>query len=71
VHGAVNIAGMEDFVAVLPESPRDLPDPSDQFGRPEAGREGRMLVVGMKISVLLLGHGPLGTWETLQKCVPA
>jgi hypothetical protein len=33
---SIDVAGMEDFVPVLPESPRDLPDPSDQFGCPEA-----------------------------------
>jgi hypothetical protein len=67
VHGAVDIAGMKDFVPVLPECPWDLPDPADQFGRPEAGREGRTLAAGMKISVLLLCNSPLGTRETFQK----
>jgi hypothetical protein len=71
VHGWIDIAGIEDFVPVLPESPRDLPDPSDQFGCPEARRERRTLVAGMKSGVLLLGISPLGTWETLQKHAPA
>jgi hypothetical protein len=71
VHGSIDVAGMEDVVPVLPESPRDLPDPSDQFGCPEARREGGMLVVGMKIGILLLGGSPLGAWETFQKCSPA
>jgi hypothetical protein len=71
MHGSIDSAGVEDFVPVLPESPRDLPDPSDQFGRPEAVREGRMLAAGMKVGVLLLGCSPLGTWETFQKRSPA
>jgi hypothetical protein len=71
VHRAVDVAGTEDFVPVLPESPRDLPDPLDQFGRPEARREGRTLVAGVKIGVLLLGGSPLRTWETFQKRSPA
>jgi hypothetical protein len=37
MHGSIDIAGMEDFVPVLPESPRGLPDPPDQLGHPEAG----------------------------------
>jgi hypothetical protein len=36
VHGVIDITGMEDFIPVLPEGPRDLPDPSDQFRHPEA-----------------------------------
>jgi hypothetical protein len=71
MHGSINAAGMEDFVPVLPESRRDLPDPADQFGCPEAGREGRTLAAGMKIGVLLLGGSPFGAWETFQKCLPA
>jgi hypothetical protein len=61
VHGSVDVTGVKDFVPVLPESPRDLPDPADQFGSPEAGGEGRMLASGVKISVLLLGGSPLRT----------
>jgi hypothetical protein len=37
VHGSINVNGMEGFVPVLPQCPRDLPDPPDQFGCPEAG----------------------------------
>jgi hypothetical protein len=36
VHGLVDVTGMKEFIPVLPESARDLPDPSDQFGRPES-----------------------------------
>jgi hypothetical protein len=70
VHGSVDVTGMKDFVPVLRESPRDLPDPADQFGRPEAGREGRTLASGAKIGVMLLGSSPLGTWEAFQERAP-
>jgi hypothetical protein len=71
VHGSIGVAGVKDFVPVLPKSPRDLPDPSDQFGCPEAGREGRMLAASVKVGVLLLGDSPLGTWEAFQERVPS
>jgi hypothetical protein len=56
VHGSIHVAGVEDFIPVLPESPRDLPDPSDQFGCREAGREGRTLAV-------LPSAGRQSTWN--------
>jgi hypothetical protein len=70
VHGLIDVAGMKDFVPVLPKSPRDLPDPADQFGCPEAGREGGTLAASVKVGVLLLGDSPLGTWEAFQECTP-
>jgi hypothetical protein len=56
---------------VLPEGPWDLPDPTDQFGRPETRREGGALATAVKIGVLLLCSCPLGAREAFQKGTPA